>query len=557
MTDMGKKRISGALFAAALCLGLTVPVLASNRVTEIAVDVTLRPDGSAYVTQTWSGDFDEGTECYFPVTNLGDVTLENLQVFDETGSYALKDPWDTGASFAEKARACGLNPVDDGYEVCWGISEYGENRYAVEYELGGLVGGYDDFDGFNFQFVPSNMNTGPTDVTVRIQTQDGTPLNGGNAGIWAFGFEGQIGFQDGGVLAYTDAPLTEDNSVIVMLQLNKGVLTPARTVPGSFEDVKTRALEGSDYGLDSGEDNEGVGFLLAVGLIVIAAAVVLVRLKSPKRKLKKVYKGADYWREAPIGGNLEASFVLADRFFQTDDDGNLIAATLTRLLADRCLAPETEIDTGFLGREKKSVSLRLVKPPTKGVAAIRLYELLTLAAGSDGVLQEQELERYCKTNYAALLDVVQEAKRDGGETLAGIGCYKSLLSVNSLPGLTDRGRTLLLQLMGYKKYLLDFSLIAERGTNEALVWQDCMTYAALLGIGQQALKELRKLYPGVNAQMQTAERTYYMAYRYNMVTYRAAKNAESSAQRSSGGGGFSSLGGGGGFSGGGSGGGTR
>ncbi|MEA5041865.1 MAG: DUF2207 domain-containing protein [Oscillibacter ruminantium] len=198
-----------------------------------------------------------------------------------------------------------------------------------------------------------------------------------------------------------------------------------------------------------------------------------------------------------------------------------------------------------------------MKPPTKGVAAIRLYELLTLAAGSDGVLQERELERYCKTNYAALLDVVQKAKRDGGETLAGIGCYKSPLSVNSLPGLTDRGRTLLLQLMGYKKYLLDFSLIAERGTNEALIWQDCLTYAALLGIGQQALKELRKLYPGVNAQMQTAERTYYMAYRYNMVTYRAAKNAESSAQRSSGGGGFSSLGGGGGFSGGGSGGGTR
>lgn len=534
---------------------LTTPAFAANRVTEINLDVTLEQDGSAYVVQTWSGSFDEGTECYFPVKNLGEMTLSGLTVSDGQGAFATLEGWDTSASFGEKARRCGLNPVEDGYEVCWGITEYGQNRYAVEYELGGLTAAYEDADGFLFQFVPDEMNIGPTDVTVRIHTRDGSPLHAENAAVWAFGFDGQIGFgEDGGVLAYTETPLRTDNSVILMLRLEKGLLTPTRTISGSFEDVKTRALEGSDYSKDEGDGT--------IWLVVIAAAVLAVIALvwvggKEERRVKKLAKTADYWREAPIGGNLEASFVLANRFYLSDDDENLVAAALTRLLAQECLMPLTDTDVGLAGREKKSVSLRLIKPPAEGGLTIRLlYELLSQAAGGDGILQEDELENYCKQNYTALLRVVEEAKRDGGDTLIGISCYKSPLSTDTLAGLTDRGREQLLKLIGYKNYLRDFSLITERGVNEAIIWQDCLTYAALLGIGEQVMKDLRKFAPD-NDIIPKIETTYYAAYRYNYITYAAAKAAQAEATRASGGGGHSSFGGGGGFSGGGHGGGTR
>ena len=541
------------LVATILCVALPRFAFAANRVNEIVVDVTLDTDGSAYVVQTWNGLFDEGTECYFPITNLGDMTLSDLQVSDGGGTYTALDEWDTEATFTEKSRKCGLNPVDGGYEICWGISEYGENRYAVEYRLEGLVAAYDDYDGFLFQFVPVGMNTGPTDVTVRVALRNEAPLTEENAAVWAFGFEGQVNFAEGGILADTEEPLTEGNSVILMLQLNKGVLSPSRMVGGSFEEVKEQAFEGSDYE----SDDDGAIWLVVLSLIGAGLAVLIWKGGEEGRRVKSLVQAADYWRQAPIGGNLEASFILASRFHQVSDDGNLIAAALTRLLAEECLMPLTDTDAGFMGREKKSVSLRLMKPPAAGSPITRLvYDLLTRAAGSDGILQEKELERYCETNYTELLTVLDEAKRDGSETLIGVGCYKSRLQTGTLDGLTERGKDLLMQLIGYKKYLLDFSLIAERGVDEALIWRDCLTYAALFGIADKVMVQLRKLYPAnVSAHAQHMETTYYIAYRYHLVTYQAAKNAE--AARSAGGGGSSSLGGGGGFSGGGIGGGTR
>ena len=54
------------------------------------------------------------------------------------------------------------------------------------------------------------MGTLPTDVTVKIVMQNGTALDASNSGIWAFGFEGQIEFQNGQVVAYTEKALSTD-----------------------------------------------------------------------------------------------------------------------------------------------------------------------------------------------------------------------------------------------------------------------------------------------------------------------------------------------------------
>ena len=554
MTAM-KKKISVIFFAAVISLALTVSALAANRVNNIAVDVTLYPDGSAHVVQIWEGSFNEGTECYFPVTNLGGMTLSGLTVSDETGSYQTLPQWDVKASFNNKAKKCGLVPKDGGYEVCWGISQYGDNRYTVAYKLGGLVGGYDDADGFLFQFVPSGMSTLPTDVTVSIQTQDGTALTEQNAAIWGFGFKGQIGFtESGGVLAYTEQPLSaSNNSVIVLLQLKKGVLAPARSASGSFEAVKTHAFKGSDYGQ---EDNSGFIFLLFALPVGIGLLIWLGGRQA--RKVKRLYKDADYFRDTPLAGNLEAAHTMARQFYQSNDDGDIIAATLMKLLSQGCLEPISESEIGFMGREKQSISLRLVNPPQfGGMTAKDLYDLLVLAAGSDGILQERELEVYCKKHYRAMLSIVQGAQQDGKKMLVDTGCYKSARGVGGLSNLTEQGMTQLKNLLGFKKYLLDFSLIGERGVSEAVIWQDYLTFAALLGIADKVMEQLKKLYPDVSVYQQRAQTAYYVAYRYHRITYQAAKSAESQAKRAAGGGGHTSIGGGGGFSGGGHGGGTR
>lgn len=561
------KRFICLVFCAFLLLTLmSQAVLAANHVSDITVDVGIYADGSAYITQTWNCNFTEGTEGYIPIENLGEMSISDFLVSDISGAYTYIEDWDVDASFKEKAGKYGMVKTKKGYELCWGISEYGEKRYAIEYKINNFVGGYTDFDGFNFQFINSGMGTLPTDVTVKIIMQEGIKLDANNCGIWAFGFDGQINFENGQVVAYTEKPLSSDtDSVILMLQMNKGLINPERTVGQSFETVKARAFEGSDYDHNTGTDNsssvlpeEEYGpYDLTVGAITLTLPVVVIiyflaRGGKRKRKLLAFYKNADYFREAPVAGNLEAAFGLAEDFSQTDDDGNLIGAAFLKLINTGCLEPLSEKTVGLFGKEKENISLKLVYPPEfTGVTANMLYDLLVLASSSDQILQERELENYCSKNHTSIMQIIKAAKQDGKNTLVQIDCYDASKEAKPL-GLSQRGEKLLLDIMGFKKYLLDFSLIGERSIPESIIWQDYLTFATLLGIADRAIEQFEKIYPDATAYSENAHYYYLLANRYRKASYETAQ-----AARSAGSGGRSSFGGGGGFRGGGHGGGTR
>jgi hypothetical protein len=357
-----------------------------------------------------------------------------------------------------------------------------------------------------------------------------------------------------------------------MLQLDKGLLHPTRMVEGSFETVKEEALKGSDYDSGTQSNSEDVSdesseeevemgfvdyflsFLLCLGsfLPVFAILYLLKRKGKRKKRIGKLYKNADYFREAPIAGNLEATFVLADQFGQTNDDGHLIGAAFLKLISTGCLEPLTEQKVGLFGKTKESISLKLIQPPEfSGAITNMLYELLVLVSGKDQILQEQELENYCTRNYSAMLRIIDAAKLDGNNTLTQIECYDPSKKAKPL-GLSQRGETLLLNILGFKKYLLEFSLIGERSIAESIIWQDYLTFAMLLGIADKVIEQFEKVYPDITEYSQNAHYYYMLSHRYTKASYHAAQTA-----RSAGSGGRSSFGGGGGFSGGGSGGGTR
>ena len=558
------KRITSTILCSLLLLVLLSQVaLGANNVSDITVEVALYNDGTAYITQTWNCNFIDGTEGYIPIENLGEMSISDFLVSDIGGAYTYVEDWDVNASFKEKAGKYGMLKTDNGYELCWGISDYGEKRYAIEYKINNLVGSYLDFDGFNFQFINSGMGTLPTDVTVKIVMQDGIKLDANNAGIWAFGFDGQINFEDGNVVAYTESPLSSSSdSVIIMLQLNKGLINPTRLVDESFEEVKAEAIKGSDYDSGTAEDEgsplttEEESESMFIGFVIMALPIVgviylLARKGKYEKKLKALYEGANYFREVPIAGDLEATFVLAKEFDQTDDDGDLIGAAFLKLINEGCLEPMNEKTVGFFGKEKESISLRLVHPPqSEGVTVKMLYDLLVLASGDEQILQELELEKYCKKNHKDMLGIIEAAEQAGKNTLMQIESYDTSKEAKPL-GLSQHGEDLISNIMGFKKYLLEFSLIGERSIAESIIWQDYLTFATVLGIADKALEQFANVYPDTTQYNQNVN-YYLLAHRYTNASYQAAQTA-----RSSGSGGRSSFGGGGGFSGGGSGGGTR
>ena len=71
-----KKLLTAVPLVLILC---SVTVFASNNVSEIDIDVTVRDDGSAYIVQNWRGTFDEGTENYVPI-NTDDIAISDFKV---------------------------------------------------------------------------------------------------------------------------------------------------------------------------------------------------------------------------------------------------------------------------------------------------------------------------------------------------------------------------------------------------------------------------------------------------------------------------------------------
>ena len=120
-----------------------------------------------------------------------------------------------------------------------------------------------------------------------------------------------------------------------------------------------------------------------------------------------------------------------------------------------------------------------------------------------------------------------------------------------LTDLTPAGEQELGELMGLKRYLTDFSLVAERGIKEMPIWRELLTYAMLFGIADQVAEQMKELYPQISAELTDYSGSMATAYSYHYLLYSNMKKAEEQREQEK------RSGGGGGSIGGGSGGGTR
>lgn len=547
-----KQILTGLLMVMLLTAMYTIPVKAANQVKELYINVALRPDGSAYVSQEFVTSTEEGTEFYLDRMDSGYLSITDFTVSDENGPYTVMgmDEWDINAGFDEKAGKCGMLSINSGTELCWGITEYGEHTYTVDYVLHDLVSSYTDVDGFNYRFVDPNQAVFPTDVTVAIYNEDGTPLTEEDCNIWAFGYEGQIQFEDGVIYAWTDSSLEGSANMTIMVNFQKGMLSPQRTVEKSFEDVKTEAMEGSDY--DS-EDGSGLLGTVAIILFLVAIFAIPVMVSSfvKKKKKKKLVKTVDYYRDIPNDGNINVTYVLG-RNLEFCPAESYLGARILRLIILGSLEPETT------NGDEKNVAMRLLHEPLNGDSYDEaIYSFLQSAAGEDGVLQAKELENYCKNRVQEkrLNDIFYKCNSDGMKTLIQKGCIKGAFCME-MKDLTPAGMVQLKEMLGLKRYLMDFSLLKERGVKETFIWQDYMVYAMLFGIAEQVMKQMKRLYPGQVTEIETYQRYLDYAYGYDVLLYGAvareqARLHDAQKIRSSGGGGSASYGGGGGFSGGG------
>lgn len=604
---MKGKRKTKKIFAAAgiICFALlcwiSAPALvqaASPAIHSVDITVDLNEDGSAQVTEVWNVTITDGTEYYLTKYGLlegQDIT--NLLVTDENGrEYTNIGQWDSGRSGAEKYGECGLIAMKGGYEICWGVyRDYGDHVYTVRYTMPGLLQAYEGADAINQTFIPENLLSSPQKVNLTIR-RAGVEFTQDNTKVWAFGATGEIYVENGQVEFGLTSQLKSSQYVAVLVRFDPGMFSPAVNRGQTFEEAKSRAMEGSDYN-DSGTSggtlsglkliSEGLGVFNTVFLILLIFVISPLMLLAPffvmlaplfagrktkgKHRMKKEYKQPQYSRELPWNNNLQATYTRLNELGQLNNEGAIIGTYILRWILNR------QVDLVYLQSGlAQPETLKLYQPrDTMPPLERELYNMMIEASGLDWILQSKEFEKWSRRNHRRVRSWMLQCQYQGETEMRLIGAF-SPLEKKSFGGrrrvevaLNTVGEQYTIKMFGFKKYLEEFTIINEREAREVELWREYLIYAQLFGIADRVAEQFRFLYPDYFVQMGAyggrgmGIQDIYWASRmtrsFGDAVYRGA-TAGYNASRGGGGGGRSSSGGGGGgggSSGGGGGGGTR
>ena len=539
----------------ALLLLEVIGVWARPQLHDLDIRVVLYKNGDALISETRQMTIDsEGTECYIGLANMGQSTIKDLTVTDETGARYVYTDWDVSESRSWKQYKCGIVTTKRGYELCWGLGAEGERTYTTTYIMTGLVRGYPDACAIRHVFLDTAVSPKPEHARVAITTADTTMvISDETCGLWGFKFQGELWFENGYMMAETTEPMNSEAGLYLMARFPKEMFEPTIWEEDSFEDKKEEAFEGSDYEYDEDEDDmsgfEWLMFILVYGgaaLLVIGSVVWRIySVWSAKRKLNK---NLLWYRDIPLNGNLqEANKILNAYKYFNSDYNNLMSACILKLISMGIITIETK--PNHKGKMEPNFVIHDYEEIDKQPVLMRqLYKIFKESAGSDRVLEPWELKSYMRsTSHQSVIDqfvTTLHAKKD----------------LSKYPP-TDKGVN---EVFGLRKFLKEFTLLDERELKEVTLWKDYMIYATLFGIADKVIKEMKQVNPAyfdmdrVASQM-ADDMTLPLIYSTLQRSTSSAVAAKAAREhRAHGGGGHSSWGGGGGgFSGGGGGGGVR
>lgn len=530
------KKMAAALLAG-LCvlLSTSFAFAAEKGISSIRVRVELNKDGSADITEVWEiEDVYKGTEYYKALNNVGKNTVSNLTVTDDRGvRYTTLSNWDTDASFEDKANKCGINATDEGYELCWGISEMGDRTYTWSYRLEGLVKHYSDSDGFYHQFISDDMSSAPKAAEV-IVSMDWVSLSAANSRIWAFGYKGEIHHANGEIAAWSSEALGKNNYVNILAGFDHG-LFDAPTGKGTFAAIQDRAINHSVYVWRT------VGYVVAAiaAITAIFAAwikrwVQYIRLADGAKQLRVREKDAEL-RDQPVLDSIAATNMLIKLGSPFGETGLPLSAYIIQWGLSGAVTIEEN--------DKKS-ALVLHRMPEGEDPEIALYNMF-LSASDSGRLSLAQWQKWNEKH--------EREFTEWGETLESFGSRKleeAGLAGKDLKGtlrLTPAGNEKYTEAIGYKKYLKQVAQLETDSLPPKKLWNQMLIFAAFFGLAKE-------IEPGFNRMNTSAHQDdfVYMNYSHYLFMTQCGRsfsasgvNASGGSASSSGGGGFSGGGGGG------------
>ena len=534
-------------------------IVYANDIKNISMDIYVDNYGNAHITEVWDAYLSEGTEGYKPYYNLGNSEITDFRVSLNGKYFNTVDYWNVNGSFDYKKYNAGINTISNGYELCFGISEYGDNTYKMEYTITNFVSQLEDADMIYWQLIPYDLSDKPEYVSIKIYSDFKYDFE---LPVWGYGnYGGYAYIYDGYVELINEEGLNYDEYVTALIKFPKGTFDTKSIINKDFDYYLDMAEEGAvEY-----NDEVPLFYKILIGLVYILSFGIPIWLCiiTPKkygkknlyisRKNRKV-KDAPYFRDIPCDRDIFKAYWIACNYGLVKKQTDFLGAVLLKWLKNKNI--ENVIgESSILKKEERG--FKLLSSENMNALEKQLFEMM-MKASKDGVLESHEFTKWCTKNDTKILNWFDNVIDDVTMKYTDEGLIEIKKRFGKTYVATDALKNIALEVSGLKKFLNDFSNIKDRMSIEVQLWDEYLMYAQIFGIADKVAKEFKKLYPDL-----ISEDVYTDIVYINTISKKGISAANSVARSrassySSGGGGFSSGGGGGGsFGGGGGGGGFR
>ena len=511
---------------------------AKHSLKELDIHVEIDEDGKGIVTERRVAHLSEGTENYIVIDNPSQSEITQFTVKENGQTFEHVDDWDLDQSREEKAGKSGIIETKNGYELAWGIGDYGEHEYELTYTITDMIKQLDDAQILYWQLVNSETNIPPEHLRITIVRTNGVIED---EEVDAFGFEGDLTVENGKLLIESNEALSSSQYATVLIKFAEGSFQTADIIDKDYENF-----------MAENADKDSSSPLMIIGLIILIPFIIImgfVMYFTYFRKLEKNYVPIDskeYTKEIPFEGNpLNLVFLLDKRYITNMSD--VFSMLLLRWMREGVI--KVEEDT--VGTVFKSESIKMTftdQDYEMDEFEKELYDLLMQAVDENGILDEPTLKTFGSKHTTEFNEWFKHIKDHSRDYLVEQDYLEKVKRRFLFIPYTDyiytgKGRLLVEKLHYFKHYLKDFSSYeTDRVENldELIIW------SALLGVSTKALDQFRKVYPNFEKE------TFFYPY---MITH--TNSFSTNVISSSGGSSSISSGGGGGSFGGGAGGGTR
>lgn len=436
-----------------------------------------------------------------------------------------------------------INKIDSGVKVK--IFSPSKDEYittTISYTLDNVIVKYNDVAEMYWNFIGSGWDYGIYDVDIKVKVPDGVS----NLKIFGHGpLNGVSEIIDNNTVTLKVENLRPNEQVDARILMDSNLFNTSKVVN---ENALDRILEDEKVLADeANHKRELAKVFLYVTIISVILAVIMpiISYISFSRKIPKAKFDGKYYRELPedYGPCVMNKVLFPATGMPSSND---MLATLLDLVRKKYIKIETiyknkkvkdykliqiredleelsEVESYFINtmifKDTKAITLKeLNKKNTKATASqnesYQEYEewkkIINEKAKTVGVIKEKAkgtgkvigISVLCAVITFVLLFVGLLSYYTDIMIIAGIGMFVEIyelvgisISVVDLNARTEKGIEHQKMWKAFKKFLLDFSKLDERGFEDLILWEHYLVYATGLGIADKVIKQLKIVYP--------------------------------------------------------------